>query len=282
VAMDEVNNELLVVNRGIPNSVTVYPRTAYGNFAPLRTISGVNTTLFDPRGMAIDVVNNELAVVNYAGTSVTIFARAATGNATPLRTITGGSTNLSLPTGIALDAVNNQWVVANSFNAISSYARTANGDAVPQQFIFGSNTGFDNGPIGVTVDTVHNELAVTNPMYGAFLAPSVLVFARSDNGNVAPMRAIVGAATGLAGANGLVVDSVNNELLVANSLNNSVTIYLRTADGDVAPLRTLVGAATRLSNPQFLAIATSMPAFANAMSRKVHGGVGTFDLPLLP
>jgi len=96
------------------------------------------------------------------------------------------------------------------------------------------------------------------------------------------MRAIVGAATGMAGPNGLAVDAVNNELLVANSLNNSVTIYARTAVGDIAPLRTIVGAATRLSNPQFLAIASSMPAFANALSRKVHGGAGTFDLTLSP
>ena len=39
-AVDLVNNELIVGNSG-NDSVTVYSRTASGNTAPLRTISGV-------------------------------------------------------------------------------------------------------------------------------------------------------------------------------------------------------------------------------------------------
>ena len=46
---------------------------------------------------------------------------------------------------------------------------------------------------------------------------------------------------------GLAVDTVNNEILVANI--NSIRVYSRDADGNVAPLRTISGASTGLMNP---------------------------------
>ncbi|HMA29924.1 MAG TPA: hypothetical protein VKS23_08670, partial [Thermoanaerobaculia bacterium] len=64
---------------------------------------------------------------------------------------------------------------------------------------------------------------------------SIMVYARTANGNVAPLRTIAGAATGLNAPDGLAVDTVNNELVVANQ-GNSVTVYARTANGNVAPL----------------------------------------------
>jgi len=62
--VDTANNELLVVNQ-VTNSVTVYARTASGNVAPLRTLSGAATGLSNPIGLAVDTVNNELAVGNF-------------------------------------------------------------------------------------------------------------------------------------------------------------------------------------------------------------------------
>ena len=235
LAVDPVNNELFVVNLTLPYSVTVYPRTANGDVAPLRTISGASTALNGPRGIFLDLVNNEIAVANRAGFSVTVFARTANGNVAPLRTISGPATGLSNPWGLAIDVVNNELIVANNGNSLTVYARTASGNAVPLRTISGAATGFNNGPIGVALDSVNNELAVTNPFFGPSLLPSVLVFSRTANGNVAPLRTIVGAATGLAGPNGLAVDPVNNELLVPSKTNDSVRVFARTANGDVAP-----------------------------------------------
>lgn len=260
LAVDIVNNELIVVNTlSLSESVTVYPRTANGNVAPLRTISGPLTGLSDSRGLSVDVVNNELAVVNRIGASVRVFARTAIGNVAPLRTITGLATGLSNPTDLAIDLVNNELVVANNGGSLTVYARTANGNAAPLRTISGALTGFNNGPIGVAVDTVNNELAVTNPSFGPSFLPSILVFGRTANGNVAPLRAIVGPATGLVfNPNGVAVDTANNELVMVNGGNNSVRVYGRTANGDVAPLRTISGAATLLNNPQFLVIAPAI------------------------
>jgi hypothetical protein len=52
VVVDLVNNELVVANLGTP-SITVYTRTADGNTAPLRTLSGALTALSSPRLLAV-------------------------------------------------------------------------------------------------------------------------------------------------------------------------------------------------------------------------------------
>jgi hypothetical protein len=283
LAVDEVNNELFVVNHLPPESVTVYPRTANGNVAPLRTITGALTLLADSRGISLDIVNNELAVVNRIGAFVRVFARTATGNVAPLRSIIGQATVLSNPTDLAFDVVHNELIVANNGGSLGTHARTASGNTPPLRTISGLATGFNNGPIGVALDIVNDEVVVTNPSFGPSFLPSLLVFARSASGNVAPLRAIVGAATGLTfNPSGVAVDAVNNELVMVNGGNNSIRFYARTADGNVAPLRTIAGAATQLNNPQFLVVTTSTspPALASAASRKVHGGAGTFALPL--
>lgn len=260
VAVDDVNDELLVVNNGMPHSVTVYPRLADGNESPLRTISGNLTGLNGPRGLAVDNVNNEIAVANRVGNTVTVYSRTANLNAAPLRIISGPGTNLSNPWGIYIDTTNSEFVVASNGGFLAVHLRTADENATPTRLISGSNTGFNNGPIGVSVDPFNNEIAVTNPFFGMMFQPSVLVFGRTINGNLAPSRSLFGAMTGLSSPNGLVLDPAFNELLVVNSLANSVTVYGRTDSGNATPIRTLAGNATLLNNPQFLAVTTSPAA----------------------
>lgn len=67
------------------------------------------------------------------------------------------------------------------------------------------------------------------------------MFGPTARGDTAPIRALAGAATGLSSPVGLVVDTVNNELLVGNTGNHSVTVYGRTATGNINPQRTLAG-----------------------------------------
>jgi DNA-binding beta-propeller fold protein YncE len=248
-------DELFVTNGG-GDTVTVYARTANGNTAPLRTISGAATGLSTPRGLAVDTVNNELAVAN-AGSggngSITVYPLAANGNVAPLRTISFATVSNNT-IGLALDAVNNEFFVAigSPTNSVLVFARTANGNVAPLRTISGAATGLNN-PFGVAVDIVNNEVAVANNG-----GNSVTVYARTANGNVAPLRTISGAATGLSGPLGLAVDTVNNELAVVNPIigNSSVTVYARTANGNVAPLRTLQGAATGFNIPIFVGITT--------------------------
>jgi DNA-binding beta-propeller fold protein YncE len=84
---------------------------------------------------------------------------------------------------------------------------------------------------------------------------SITVYRRTATGNTAPKRNLVGAATGLNGPSGVVVDELNNELIVVNaSMPYSITVYPRLATGNTAPLRTITGASTLLNVPRGVAV----------------------------
>ena len=173
LAVDVAHGEVLVSNFGIvpvpggegspnPGFITVYSRTANGNVPPLRTIAGAATGLQNPRGLAVDTVNNQILVVNVDGNltdgppqppTITVHSRTANGNVAPLRTISGAG--LQNPIGLAVDTGNNEVLVANFggsnaegqplLPAITVYSRTASGDAAPLRVITGPATGL-NGP----------------------------------------------------------------------------------------------------------------------------------------
>jgi DNA-binding beta-propeller fold protein YncE len=67
----------------------------------------------------------------------------------------------------------------------------------------------------------------------------VLIFRRSDRGNVAPIRAIGGERTGLSGPMGVAIDSRNDEIWVTNYSDHSAVVFPRTASGNVAPKRVI-------------------------------------------
>jgi 6-phosphogluconolactonase (cycloisomerase 2 family) len=99
--VDLANDEIAVPNSGA-NSITVHTRTASGDTAPLRTISGGSTLMNNPAAVDVDNVNNELAVANAASNSITIFSRTASGDTAPLRTIAGAATGLNVPQDIVI------------------------------------------------------------------------------------------------------------------------------------------------------------------------------------
>ncbi len=72
-----------------PFAITVYPPRSSGNVAPFRSISGSNTHLYLPAGIAVDGVGN-LYAVNQQDNSVQVFPPNADGNITP-RVIDGSN-----------------------------------------------------------------------------------------------------------------------------------------------------------------------------------------------
>jgi hypothetical protein len=82
------------------------------------------------------------------------------------------------------------------------------------------------------IDPVHDELYVTDAGKG-----EIAVFSRTANGGIAPIRRI----TGVGEPGALVLDTVHDELVVANrnSSNGFITVYARTASGNATPLRVL-------------------------------------------
>jgi DNA-binding beta-propeller fold protein YncE len=260
--LDTVNKELFVANAG-NDTVTVYPLNwTDPNTPPVRTLGGGLTGLASPTGLSLDRVNGELFVANLGNDSVTVYPRTwpvLVPNTAFLRRLIGGATLLNDPADVAVDAVHNELFVANfSSDSVTVYPRTwVVPNTAPTRTLSGASTGLD-GPQDLDVDTVHGELFVAN-----FIAVSVTVYPRTWpvlEPNTAFLRRLSGVVnTDLNGPFGLAVDTVHNELFVANFSTPSVTVYSRTASGDTGPTRTLSGGNTGLSRPQFVAVIVSAP-----------------------
>lgn len=236
VAVDAVNDEIFVV--GANSLLTVYPRTAGGDVAPIRSILDLN----NPVGVAVDPVHDELFVVR-GDSSIAVFARTANGGATPLRFVTG----LGSPGRIALDLSNDEMFVAGGDNAIRVYPRTASGAAAPLRTLSGASTGL-SGPRDLAVDAVNDELSVVNSN------SSITVYARTAAGDAVPIRIIAGASTRLVTGQSTGIAMSATETFAANGWDSDygsgvssyftayLTVYPRTANGDVAPVRAIDGA----------------------------------------
>jgi hypothetical protein len=244
VAVDTVNDEIIVVNNGTPSSIVVYPRLGDGNIAPLRIIQGANTLLNKAEDVAIDTENGEIFVCNKGSNSILVFSRTANGNVAPLRNISGALTKLNNSFGLAVDYIHDEIFVSNDgTNSVLVFSRSANGNVPPLREIVGPATGISK-PRRPAVDPINHELVVSEQSTN-----SVLIFSRSANGNVSPLRAISGGLTGIANPEGVAVDIINNEILVGNKGGLSLLVFSRTANGNVSPLRQIVGPATLITNP---------------------------------
>jgi len=241
--------EELFVTNYLGNSITVYTRTADGDIAPIRTISGGSTGLSRPTGYALDPTNDELFVANDDGNTITVYDRTDFGDSPPLRTISGGSTGLNGPRDLAIDPTHNELVVANTFgNSITVYNLTDTGNASPLRTISGPATGLSNSR-GLALDLTHNELFV-----GSGAAHSITVYSRTANGDSPPLRTISGGSTGLNGPRDLALDLTHDELFVTNFFGDAITVYSRTANGNAPPTRTISGGSTGVRGPTGLAL----------------------------
>jgi len=94
IAVDTAHDEIIAGN-GYANiaSINAYSRTASGDTAPVRMISGPSTSFYYPYGIAVDTVNDEIFVVNSYSSPlrayITVYPRSSSGNVAPSRTIFG-------------------------------------------------------------------------------------------------------------------------------------------------------------------------------------------------
>jgi DNA-binding beta-propeller fold protein YncE len=103
IAVDEVNNELVVANNG-DNSILVFPRTATGDVPPKRVIRGALTGIKGPMGVA--VAKDEVHVANFGDHTALVFPRLASGNLRPRRIIRNA------PAGTETSGFGNPYAVA--------------------------------------------------------------------------------------------------------------------------------------------------------------------------
>ena len=120
----------------LPASITVYPRNAQGDVAPIRVIQGPKTQLNWPTGLSVDPKRGELYVANDTGDSILVFSITASGDVPPVRVIKGAKSLVKSPTGVFYDGKHDEVWVSNFGNHTATvYKATASGDAAPLRVI---------------------------------------------------------------------------------------------------------------------------------------------------
>ncbi len=222
--------------------------TISGNVAPTSEITGTNTQLNGPYGIAYDSRSDSIIVGNVYGNNVLIFDNVSTmnGDVAPTRTITG----LDSPEDIAIDQDRNLlYVTVTHGVAVFANASTVNGSAAPVSLITGTATGFSgDADKRLFLDTKNNRLYVTDP--GSF---AVMIFDNIStlNGEVAPNRIISSTTPTFDFIWGIAVDVSRDLLYVSDQNTKTITVFANasTASGNIAPTRTIGGAATTMNGP---------------------------------
>lgn len=235
VAIDPVNREIYAANNDTASNIVTFKYTDTGEVPPTRDLTTAPTGTW---GVALDLKNNEVAVTIQHENKVQVYRRGASGEEKPLRIIQGPNAGLSDPHGIDIDPEYNEIFVANH----DAYHEVQAGEVNP-------NVAIADFARGVQAPRVARERSVFRPSKGKFVEPSIKVFSRSANGDAVPLRVIQGPKTELSLPMKIFVDSIHNEIFVANSGSSSILVFSRTASGDVAPIRKIEGPATGLKKP---------------------------------
>jgi len=98
IALDSQDNMYVSESK---NMIEVYAAGSSGTTPPIATISGSNTGLNNPQGIAVDSQGN-IYVANNSGASITEYAAGSNGNVSPIATISGSNTGLTIPYALAI------------------------------------------------------------------------------------------------------------------------------------------------------------------------------------
>ena len=277
LAMDEDQDEVLIGNNNrasMPSILTYHSQFQPTDrvMEPVRRIAGKKANLGSICGLAVSPQYKEIYSVNGESEDLKVFPLEANGDLAASRELDvdhGAG-------GLFLDAKNNElFITTEHVNKVAVFRREAKGPEAPLRYIQGPHTQLAD-PHGIYVDDQTSEIFVTNhgnfrlaqtgeklrgigdgdihplplePSTGKFEPPSITVYSRTARGDAQPLRVIQGAHTGLNLPLGIDRDPVSNQLVVANSGDNSVLFFDASASGDVAPVRVIRGKATMLEAP---------------------------------
>jgi len=198
VEVDPINNEIYVPTS---TSIRVFPRGINGDAAPLRIIEGPDTQLQNAQSVAVDPVNNIIAVGLNSN-----FGTERAG-----RSSRSGEAGESRPPG-----------------AILVFSRTANGNAKPIGVIRGPNSGI----IRINQIQVYPQrklIVAAQPGIGDQMEPPgafLGVWSESDNGDLPPLWKLpVGETTKLKKPFGVVLNPKNKEVIVSDMRNQGVLVF---------------------------------------------------------
>ena len=278
--------------------IAAFARLANGTAKATRAIAGQNTlitrTIHD---MAYDPVRDEIVVPQFYAFAILTYKGDATGDVAPIRKIFGPHTQLKLPARLALDAVHGEIFVPQG-NSVLVFPRDGDGDVAPLRIIKGPDTLL--GASALTVDPVHDLLIVSGSRPGARAERGeeggfegggegggngrgeILVFNRTDNGNVKPRNVISGPMAD--GATLLTTYPPRGWILAAvkrggrnSAAGNYVGVWSIDDNGPVPPHWTIGGPNGQLRDSRGIAVD---PKHKTVMvSDKYVNGVLTYEIP---
>jgi len=151
----------------LPPSITVYPKDAQGDTAPLRVIQGPKTGLDWPTSLAVHPDRGEIYVANDTGHNVSVFRVTDNGDVAPIRVIKGPRTMVQNPTGVFLDLKNSElWVANFGSHSATVFPLDANGDVVPKRVIRSGPADAPSPMLGnphtIAFDSKREEILVAN------------------------------------------------------------------------------------------------------------------------
>ena len=222
-----------------------FPVGARGNLAPTVTISGSQTMLTSPTGIAVDAAG-DVFVADLFGNQVLEFAPGARGNVSPVARIPVPDPQ-EWPIGLALSPTGQLLVSGFNSAAVYQYAKDSAGAWGLVHTISGPATGIVH-PAGVAFGP-GGTIVVANDVFNG----DVLEFAPGADGNAAPVRTLAGAATALNEPFGVAVDAAG-EVYVADVGHGAIYVFGANASGNTAPVRFITGAASGLTSPDALAL----------------------------
>ena len=196
--LDPERGDLWVLSKDA-SELLVFAVGGGGNVAPQRTLATAppwpsSTTDFD-----LDLVHDEVVITDRTPGAAAIRFLPLLGNGTVgvLRSISGPATGLTDPSLVAVDPLHDEVFVLNQ-GSIRVFARGASGNVAPLRVLSGAATGI-SAVHGLDVDPLAGagDIAGIGELTVLRSSPNdaLLFFPRTATGNVAPLRAIVGAAT---------------------------------------------------------------------------------------
>lgn len=210
-----------------------------------------------------DAIHDEMSVTNPFAKAILTFRGAASGEEPPVRVIQGPSTQLEGAIDrLEIDPEHNEIFIPFR-EAIFVFPREANGDVAPIRIIRGSDTQLHN-VISIAVDPIHNALVAgyTRDTQRETGLGGLLIFNRTDNGNVKPRSVIQGPKTGLFlpeqlqiyAPRGLIVLAQTTSTFRQEPENTFIGIWSINDSGDVPPRWKLGGPKTMIKRPRGVAL----------------------------
>ena len=228
--------------------LAAFARLADGGARPVRSVAGQKTLLARTHhAIVYDPIHDEIVLPQNIGQAILTFRGGANGEEAPIRMIQGPKTQLIAPNRVEVDAVHNEIFVPEDDHVLV-FPREANGDVAPLRILRGPDTRL--GADAVAVDPVHNLLIVSGAVrVGRERVTSLLLFNRTDEGNVKPKAVISGPRTGLVGTGLIQVYPPAGKILVTvrgtgNQLvsdDGFVGVWNLADQGDVPPRWTIGG-----------------------------------------